>query len=391
MSQYALMHKNDICGSLMIDDETGSLRIYKDNGSGLSPFLGNADTRRMKHWWEGRAVPASRNMMKEVLKQANCPNTKMYLAKNLALSMTDSYWIRPLDMELRYEDVKLSSMNPFSNNKVPYHNATSYDANASLGGQMEKYWDIGTNTPILVKESYKYFGQQAINEVFATFLHNLQETMIPYVLYSIGHTEDNGLYCKCDAFTNDTVELVSAYEVIEGSKLQNDKSLYDNYIQICSGLGIDSQEIRNFMDYQTLTDFIISNTDEHLGNFGILRDSNTMKYLGPAPIYDSGNSMFFRDSSVSHSRLSLLQQPITGFYDSEEKMMKNIKNRRLVNVDLLPTMDETISLYTSHGFPEERAITIANNYALKADMAYEFENGATISMYHERQTKSAKE
>ena len=67
MSQYALMHKNDICGSLMIDDETGSLRIYKDNGSGLSPFLGNADTRRMKHWWEGRAVPASRNMMKEVL------------------------------------------------------------------------------------------------------------------------------------------------------------------------------------------------------------------------------------------------------------------------------------------------------------------------------------
>ena len=77
MSQYALMHKNDICGSLMIDDETGSLRIYKDNGSGLSPFLGNADTRRMKHWWEGRAVPASRNMMKEVLKQANCPNTKM--------------------------------------------------------------------------------------------------------------------------------------------------------------------------------------------------------------------------------------------------------------------------------------------------------------------------
>ena len=52
MSQYALMHKNDVCGSLVIDDETGSLRVYKDNGSGLSPFLGNADTRRMKHWWE---------------------------------------------------------------------------------------------------------------------------------------------------------------------------------------------------------------------------------------------------------------------------------------------------------------------------------------------------
>ena len=388
MSQYALMHKNDVCGSLIIDDETGTLKIYKDNGSGLSPFLGNADTRRMKHWWEGRAVPASRKMMQEVLKQAGCTNTKMYLAKNLALSMTDSYWIRPLDMDVKYEDVKLSSMNPFSDNKVPYHNATSYDSNAALGGQMEKYWDIETQFPTLVKESYKYFGQQAINEAFATYLHDLQETTIPYVPYLAGHTEDNGLYCRCDAFTNDSVELVSAYEVIEGSKLQNDKSLYDNYIRICAKFGIEAQEISDFMDYQTLTDFIISNTDEHLGNFGILRDSNTMQYLGPAPIYDSGNSMFFKESSTVHTRLSLLQQPITSFYDSEEKMVKNIKNRQLVNIDLLPTVEETIALYTSYGFPEERAITIANNYALKVDMTYEFENGATISMYHERQKES---
>ena len=28
-------------------------------------------------------------------------------------------------------------MNLFSDNKVPYHNATSYDSNAALGGQME--------------------------------------------------------------------------------------------------------------------------------------------------------------------------------------------------------------------------------------------------------------
>ena len=205
-----------------------------------------------------------------------------------------------------------------------------------------------------------------------------------FIRYLVGHTEDNGLYCRCDAFTSDSVELVSAYEVIEGSKQQNDKSVYDNYIRICAELGIEEQQIRNFMDYQTLTDFIISNTDEHLGNFGILRDSNTMQYLGPAPIYDSGNSMFFKDSLFSQTRLSLLQQSITSFYDSEEKMIKNIKNRHVVNMDLLPTIEETIALYTSYGFPEERAITIANNYALKIDMAREFENGATISMYHEK-------
>jgi len=81
------------------------------------------------------------------LKQAGCANTKMYLAKNLALSMIDSYWIRPLDLDLKYEDVKLSNMNSFSDNKVPYHNATSYDSNAALGGQMEKLLGYQNKVP----------------------------------------------------------------------------------------------------------------------------------------------------------------------------------------------------------------------------------------------------
>lgn len=40
--------------------------------------------------------------------------------------------------------------------KIPYHNVTSYDPNASLGGQMEKYWDFTGKVPVLVKESSKY-------------------------------------------------------------------------------------------------------------------------------------------------------------------------------------------------------------------------------------------
>ena len=49
------------------------------------------------------------------------------------------------------------------------------------------------------------------------------------------------------------------------------------YIDICVHAGVDWQVMQNFMDYMILTDFIISNTDEHLQNFGILRDPDTMK------------------------------------------------------------------------------------------------------------------
>ena len=67
-----------------------------------------------------------------------------------------------------------------------------------------------------------------------------------------------------------------------------------------------------------LTDFVISNTDEHFMNFGVLRDTDTMKLLGPAPVFDSGNSMFFaEDRRTPYTRTELLERKITSFYQTE--------------------------------------------------------------------------
>ena len=41
-----------------------------------------------------------------------------------------------------------------------------------------------------------------------------------------------------------------------------------------------------------LLDFITANTDRHYNNFAFLRNSNTLKWKGLAPIYDTGTSMF---------------------------------------------------------------------------------------------------
>lgn len=383
MEQFFLKHKDDICGSLIIDSESGAIRSYKDEGTGLSPFLGNCDERRLKKWWEARAIPASRKMIQDVLKVNNCLNTKVYLAKNLALSLTDSYWICPIDTELSYNDFNFQDFSSYNNGKIPFHNNSSFDPNASLGGQMEKYWDLNTDKPILVKESYRNYGQQAINELFATMLHKKQNSTIPFVEYSVCKTEDGGLECHCDSFTNKHIELVSAYEVIEGSKTQNDLSTYNNYIEICTKLGIDRNRIQDFMDYQTLTDFIISNSDEHLANFGILRSSDTFEYVDVAPIYDSGNSMFYNERKV-YSRCEMLQRTITSFYKTEEKLLHNIKNKNIVKTELLPTNDELFTLYSDYGVPQEKISIIASNYNTKIEMVKDLQRGIHISLYNEK-------
>ena len=392
MMKYELMHKDVVCGLLTYDEDSGRVIDYKDYKTGYSPFLGNSDSRKIKKWWEMRSIPASRNDIKTILKESGCLTPGIYLAKNLALSMTDCYWIRPEGLTVNYDDVNLLNLAGFHDGKIPYHNATSYSPNASLGGQMDKYWDMTGNVPVLVKESYKYYGQQAINEVFATYIHQQQNTQIPYVIYSAERKEDGGVISMCNAFTSNKIELVSAYEIIESEKTRNEVSLYDNYINICEKNGIDKSVIQDFMDYQTLTDFIITNTDEHLLNFGVLRDSETMKLIGPAPIYDSGNSMFYSDNTRSpYSRSDILDIKITAMYKKQEGLLKKIRNKNIVKVELLPTAETVKDLYCKSGIPEWKADVISKNYETKLEMTKEFQRGETISVYFEKEKEKKKE
>lgn len=388
MTKYLLMHKDSVCGSMIYDEMTGRIAGYHDEGKGLSPFLGNCDIQKIRKWWEMRAVPASRNMIQKVIRESGCFNPESYLAKNLALSMTDCYWICPENILLTYDEVKFSNLVIYNEGKVPYHNATSYDPNASLGGQMEKYWELDHEIPVLVKESYKYFGQQSINEVFATYVHELQKSGIPFVKYTASVTEDHGILCKCDAFTSEHIEFIPAYEVLESQKTRNETSLYDSYIDICVENGIERDSIQDFMDYQTMTDFVISNTDEHLLNFGILRNSDSMKVIGPAPVFDSGNSMFYSDErKIPYTRAGLLERKITGFYKSEEKILEKVKNRNIVKEDLFPAPKEVKEIYESSGVPAWKAEIISKNYETKLQFVREFQKGKSISLYQERRNE----
>lgn len=388
MIKYSLMHKNDKCGTILFDENIGRITEYHDDRNGLSPYLGNCDIKKIQKWWEMRAVPASRATMQQVINNANCLNTEVYLAKNLGLSMTDTYWIKPSGIDLSFDNVKFANLAAYSHGKIPYHNATSYDPNASLGGQMEKYWDLMHKTPILVKESYKYYGQQSINEVFASIVHSRQPSNVEFVRYTAEMTEDRGVQCKCPAFTSENIELLSAYEMVESRKIQNSQALYDEYINICVENGIDYNQIQEFMDYQTMTDFLITNTDEHLLNFGVLRDPNTMKLIGPAPIFDSGNSMFYSDGrKTPYTRAGMLDIPITSFYKREEKLLGKVKNKTAVDLNSIPSAGEVKELYANAGIPEEKANVISKNYDTKAKMLSEFQRGKTISLYKEKQAE----
>ena len=58
-------------------------------------------------------------------------------------------------------------------------------------------------------------------------------------------------------------------------------------------MGMEEQYFHDFMDYQIMTDYLLTNTDRHMNNIAIVRNPDTLEVLGFAPIFDSGNSMFY--------------------------------------------------------------------------------------------------
>ncbi len=385
---YILKHKDVSCALLAIDRDNGNLAEVEILKREYAPFLGSADLRLMKIWWEHRTVPAARKEMEEIIKATGCETPQVYLAKNLALSMTDTYWICPMEIELTWSDVNLFRIREQGDGIVAWHNETSYDPNASLGGEMNKYWDVSGSTPVLVKRAYSNYGQQSINEFFATMIHERQGTEIPFVKYAKKAASDNAVLSCCDSFTTGEVEFIPAAEVLNSGKRRASVSDFDQFMKFAVALGLDGGKMQEFMDYLIISDFAISNVDEHYYNFGVLRDAETMKLIGPAPIFDSGNSMFFDKSRTKPlSRKELLAQRINSFCREEEKMLRHVKNKNVFDVGKLPGMEEVHKFYEEHGMPPERAEFIAASYRNKIEILRDFQAGQKISLHIEKQRR----
>ena len=50
--------------------------------------------------------------------------------------------------------------------------------------------------------------------------------------------------------------------------------------------------VKEHLDALMTVDFLIENTDRHFGNFGFIRNVETLKFIGPAPVFDNGTSLW---------------------------------------------------------------------------------------------------
>ena len=150
--------------------------------------------------------------------------------------------------------------------------------------------------------------------------------------------------CICESFTSDSVEFIPAIDVVDSCKKDNAVSLYEHFIAVCTQHGMSEESTRAFLEYQILTDSVITNVDRHLNNFGILRDTNTLQWISIAPIFDSGNSMFWKNPKLPEYD-DLQNIEVNSFRKKEPQLLSYIQDPTVLNPEFLPTAEEIQSVY----------------------------------------------
>lgn len=381
---YFIMRKNDPI-ALAEFSEDGSMRRYTQKLANpeLAPLQSKSSSSWLRDWWKIRAIPIGQGKIASMLAQKGLLGPEEYLLKNLGLSLTDYYWIKPVNSDLTWEDVNLFDNN-FSENLLftnPESSSTpAYAPNSTLQGQLEKTWAIDANGDrILIKGNRDNLSSESINEVIATELHRLQgyDNYTPYELIRIKNKNyDYG--CCSKLFTSQKLELISAYAAVTSEKQPNGTSSYEHFISVCEKHGMDIKQLRKDMEYQFMTDFILSGRDRHLNNISILRDADTLQFLRLAPIYDSGKCLFVH-TSVPASEKELLSIETQSFASNELKLLSCVTDRSLVDASKLPDPDYIHAMYEKDSQIDSKRIDqITEGYVKKVELFKAFQGGENL-------------
>ncbi len=310
---------------------------------------------RLTEWFKGRGIPSWRDKLDLLLHRLNIETADELLDKAFGLSLSDQYWLKPYDNDLKYDDVN------FFDNDFDYAefleaslslNSTMITKEASLktpnnttDGMLKKAWIIEGDTRYLLKGGYKNEILQPFNEVLASEI--CKRLGFKHVEYSLDTYKDT-VVSKCPCFITKDTELVTGYQIRNHMQRHNNYEDYEDYIKVLENHGI--KNAREQMENMYILDFLIMNEDRHLNNFGIIRDVNTLKWLSVAPIFDNGMALnvdYYSEGEVAisnHGRLFYEVKP----FDEIIKVVKDFSRIESTKLNDLPEwFDKLLHQYQS--------------------------------------------
>ncbi|MDR0877499.1 MAG: excisionase [Treponema sp.] len=343
---FFLMHKNIAAAEIGIDDVTeGIFKIYEILDSdhlpvGIEKGTGNDAARSLNEWWIGRAIPASRSGLREALEILRISSPQVLLLKCFGLSLSDQYWVCPKDKPLKWADINFFE-NDFSEDvgnalfgkDIGGGEISLSSPDNTSDGWLKKKWVITDGKRVLLKGGSPPFYQEPFNEVLASIL--MEKLNIPHVPYTLAWDKEQPM-SACEDFISPETDLVSAWRIYSAQKRPNHASIYQHTVHCMESLGIPG--VKESLDRMIMVDFLIANTDRHFNNFGAVRNAETLEWLGLAPVFDCGTSMW-HDQATQLIRPGY-KNPSKPFKKEHEEQIKLVTSFDWLNLKCLTGVEE---------------------------------------------------
>ena len=316
----------------------GNLTI-KDK-SRLPLFLLN--NSNAKEWLETRAIDTHRTnsrLLKKIvrLKEKDDLSTVMYVN---GATITDNYWIRPINSLIKYENIKFSSdyfaslaLRGDFNNFIEVNNEKdSRTPELTNTGSFEKCWKLMNNRWWMYKSASK---EEMFSELF---IYKLGKELN----FNMAHYEKGDGYIKSLDFTvNNEFNFEPASSFLGTN---------EDYLFVIEQLHkIFPEGIKDYIQMIFL-DTICFNVDRHTNNFGLLRNSKKGNIVGFAPNYDNNMALIsrgYKDSNNNDLLIRLFNELLEKYPEYKEYIPyinKDLLEKVYLETDIDVNKDKVINM-----------------------------------------------
>ena len=385
MMKYILMHREIEVAEIELDELSHITNIYEVYAEEHFPVgtLGKhgVDKTMLAKGWAKRSIPASRSGLRETLDLLHMSVPQELLAKCYGLSLSDQYWISPKDKPLMWKEINFFD-HDFSEDvgNLLFGYGEFSDSMSLISpdntsdGQLIKKWKIADGKRVLIKGGSNPYQQEPLCEVIASGI--AERLCIPHTKYTL-LWEHEKPFSVCQDFITSETELVSAYHIMQSRKKPNDLSDYEFYLNCAEQLGV--KNIREQTEKMIVLDFLIGNEDRHFNNFGLIRNAVTLEWIGVAPIFDCGTSLWYNTQESLIKPLSP-NLPAKPFKKTHREQIKLVKDFSWLDMKKLKGMEEEMEeiLSQSPYISRERRTVLCDAFCQRAELLGEIANEHTI-------------
>ena len=315
-------------------------RVYEEHGALMPPVLQGRQADNVLSRWLWHRFSSAGHWLLRALKESGMPQDfPAILETTCALSLTDAFWVHDgsktwaqenlFENDFSEEIANLAISRSLSSKVVRrFGRSPEYTSD----GALRKCWRRDAGVLSLLKADSAFPGQ--VNQSTAEWLAwNVAEVLsldcVAYSLERFAHSKGRGeCVSSCRIFTSPDRGYVPASACLRFMGV--DEWMLDE-------MGIDAPDAqdaigsamgRTAYEDMMLFDSLIGNADRHMGNYGMLFDTNTGQILRMAPVFDNGMSFMSRLDKTGMSEQELFQRWTRGcVMDFDEMASRFVRER----------------------------------------------------------------